>query len=89
MFVSGDGKTEKLASGLLKPFLTHLKVAEEQANQGLQSIKVKVEKWKNAGNWFNKGTLERFDIFDTYFIRSIANIIVISQFTLCNTISID
>ncbi|ONK75130.1 uncharacterized protein A4U43_C03F13680 [Asparagus officinalis] len=60
LFVSGDGKTEKLASGLLKPFLTHLKVAEEQASQGVQSIKVEVDKWKNAGNWFNKGTLERF-----------------------------
>ncbi|XP_020273229.1 probable GPI-anchored adhesin-like protein PGA55 isoform X2 [Asparagus officinalis] len=60
LFVSGGGKTEKLASGLLKPFLTHLKVAEEQANQAVQSIKLEAEKRKNAGTWFNKGTLERF-----------------------------
>jgi len=65
LFVSGGGKTEKLASGFLKPFLTHLKVAEEQANQAVQSIKLEVEKQKNAGTWFNKGTLERFDPLKT------------------------
>lgn len=60
LFVSGDGKTEKLASGLLKPFVTHLKVAEEQVAQAVQSIKLEVEKHKNVGKWFTKGTLERF-----------------------------
>ncbi|ONK81416.1 uncharacterized protein A4U43_C01F28860 [Asparagus officinalis] len=35
-------------------------VAEEQANQAVQSIKLEAEKRKNAGTWFNKGTLERF-----------------------------
>ncbi|KAF8401137.1 hypothetical protein HHK36_014441 [Tetracentron sinense] len=60
LFVSGDGNTEKLASGLLKPFVTHLKVAEEQLVQAVQSIKLEVEKSKNAGTWFTKGTLERF-----------------------------
>ncbi|KAG1342590.1 hypothetical protein COCNU_05G008190 [Cocos nucifera] len=60
LFVSGDGKTEKLASGFLKPFITHLKVAGEQASQAVQSIKLEVERRKNSGTWFNKGTLERF-----------------------------
>ncbi|XP_058078709.1 uncharacterized protein LOC131227036 [Magnolia sinica] len=60
LFVSGEGKTEKLASGLLKPFVTHLRVAEEQVAQAVQSIKLEVEKRRNAGTWFTKGTLERF-----------------------------
>lgn len=61
LFVSGDGMTEKLASGLLKPFLTHLAVAEEQAAQAVLSIKLEVERRKNVGTWFTKGTLERLE----------------------------
>lgn len=60
LFVSGDGNTEKLASGLVKPFMTHLKVVEEQAALSVQSIKLEVDKCKNADSWFTKGTLERF-----------------------------
>ncbi|GMY34825.1 hypothetical protein FCV25MIE_34975 [Fagus crenata] len=60
LFVSSDGNTEKLASGLVKPFVTHLKVAEEQFALAVQSIKLEVEKRKNAESWFTKGTLERF-----------------------------
>ncbi|KAJ6799195.1 uncharacterized protein M6B38_208010 [Iris pallida] len=60
LFISGDGKTEKLASGFLKPFLTHLRFAEEQASNGVLSIKLEVGKRKNACTWFNKGTVERF-----------------------------
>ncbi|XP_008800453.2 uncharacterized protein LOC103714814 isoform X2 [Phoenix dactylifera] len=60
LIVSGDGKTEKLASGFLKPFTAHLKVAEEQASQAVSSIKLEVERRKNGRTWFNKGTLERF-----------------------------
>ncbi|XP_022715339.1 uncharacterized protein LOC111274727 isoform X4 [Durio zibethinus] len=60
LFVSSNGITEKLASGLVKPFVTHLKVAEEQVALSLQSIKLEVEKSKNAETWFTKGTLERF-----------------------------
>lgn len=59
LFVSGDGTTEKLASGFFKPFASHLKVAEEQASQAVQFIKLEVERQRNAGTWFNKGTLER------------------------------
>ncbi|XP_022723389.1 uncharacterized protein LOC111280356 isoform X2 [Durio zibethinus] len=60
LFVSSNGNTEKLASGLVKPFVSHLKVAEEQVTLSLQSIKLEVEKCKNAETWFTKGTLERF-----------------------------
>ena len=59
LFVSRAGKTEKLASGLVKPFVTHLKVAEEQATLAVQSIKLEVKQCKNAESWFTKGTLER------------------------------
>lgn len=58
LFVSGRGRTEKIASGFLKPFITHLKVAEEQSAQ--PSIKLQVEKRGNGAAWFNKGTLERY-----------------------------
>ena len=59
LFVSSDGNTEKLASGLVKPFVTHLKVAEEQVALAVQSIKLEVDKCRNAETWFTKGTLER------------------------------
>ncbi|XP_024026690.1 uncharacterized protein LOC112093105 isoform X3 [Morus notabilis] len=60
LLVSSGGYTEKLASGSVKPFLTHLKVAEEQVALAVQSIKLESEKSKNAETWFTKGTLERF-----------------------------
>ncbi|XVE51815.1 hypothetical protein DITRI_Ditri02bG0071200 [Diplodiscus trichospermus] len=60
LFVSSNGDTEKLASGLVKPFVTHLQVAEEQVALSLQSIKLEVDKCKKAKTWFTKGTLERF-----------------------------
>ncbi|CAN6451344.1 unnamed protein product [Victoria cruziana] len=60
LFVSGEGKTEKLASGLLKPFVSHLRVAEEQVGQAVQTIKLEVQKSQEGGTWFTKGTLERF-----------------------------
>lgn len=59
LFISRDGSTEKLASGLVKPFVTHLKVAEEQVALSVQSIKLEIERHKTAGEWFTKGTLER------------------------------
>ncbi|KAA8540219.1 hypothetical protein F0562_024218 [Nyssa sinensis] len=60
LLVSSAGNTEKLASGLVKPFVTHLKVAEEQVALAVRSIKLEVDKCKNAETWFTKGTLERF-----------------------------
>ncbi|KAM7254641.1 hypothetical protein ACFE04_004021 [Oxalis oulophora] len=60
LLVSSNGNTEKLASGLVKPFVTHLKVAEEQSTQAVETIRLQVEQWQGAENWFTKGTLERF-----------------------------
>lgn len=59
MFVSSNGNIEKLASGLVKPFVTHLKVAEEQVALAVQSIRLDVKHGKNVEMWFTKGTLER------------------------------
>ncbi|XP_038898888.1 uncharacterized protein LOC120086349 [Benincasa hispida] len=60
LFVSSHGKTEKLASGSVKPFVTQLKVAEEQFAHAVQAIKLEVERGGNDNAWFTKGTLERF-----------------------------
>ncbi|KAK9756028.1 hypothetical protein RND81_01G068100 [Saponaria officinalis] len=60
LFVSYDGTIEKLASGLVKPFVTHLKAAEEQVESAGKSIKLDVKRCENAETWFTKGTLERF-----------------------------
>ncbi|XP_011072663.1 uncharacterized protein LOC105157864 isoform X2 [Sesamum indicum] len=60
LFVSSGGSTEKLASGLLKPFVANLKVAEEQVSSAAQSVRLEVGRRKNAEAWFTKGTLERF-----------------------------
>lgn len=59
LFVSSGGSTEKLASGLLKPFVTHLKVAEEQVASAALSIMLDPGWHKNAEAWFTKGTLDR------------------------------
>ncbi|KZV46677.1 hypothetical protein F511_36761 [Dorcoceras hygrometricum] len=59
LFVSSDGSTEKIASGLLKPFVAHLKFAEQQIASAARSVKLEVGRRKNT-SWFTKGTLERF-----------------------------
>ncbi|KAJ9548776.1 hypothetical protein OSB04_021319, partial [Centaurea solstitialis] len=46
LFVSSGGNTENLTSGLLKPFVSHLKVAEEQVAFALQSIRFEVDTHK-------------------------------------------
>lgn len=60
LLVSSDGITEKLASGLVKPYLDHLKAAEEQAAHPVQSIRLEIDRHRNAERWFTKGTFERF-----------------------------
>ncbi|KAH9290513.1 hypothetical protein KI387_034630 [Taxus chinensis] len=59
LVISSGGVTEKLASGLLKPFLSHLKTAEEQIEKGGYSIVLEVASGDER-SWFTKGTLERF-----------------------------
>ena len=74
MFVRSEGNTEKLASGSVKPFVTHLRVAEEQVALAVQSVKLEVEKYKNAEAWFTKGTLERLAQIKAVVCSGISNI---------------
>ncbi|CAA0816158.1 Unknown protein [Striga hermonthica] len=60
LFVSSDGTTEKIASGLLKPFISHFQIAEEQLSSFSPSVKLEVGRQRNTETWFTKGTLERF-----------------------------
>ncbi|CAE6223046.1 unnamed protein product [Arabidopsis arenosa] len=59
LLVTANGKTEKIATGLLDPFLAHLKTAKDQLEKGGYSIILKPEASDNAA-WFTKGTIERF-----------------------------
>ncbi|CAH2037183.1 unnamed protein product [Thlaspi arvense] len=55
LFVSSDGETEKLASGLIEPFVNHLSVLKSQS-----SFRAEVGKNENDKSWFTRRTLERF-----------------------------
>lgn len=59
MVISANGKTEKIASGLLNPFLAHLKTAQEQMAKGGYSIILEPDPDSDV-SWFTKGTVERF-----------------------------
>ncbi|KAI3466135.1 hypothetical protein Pfo_022798 [Paulownia fortunei] len=52
-------KSEKIASGLLEPFLSHLKSAKDQISKGGYSITLQPAS-SDAASWFTKATLERF-----------------------------
>ncbi|KAH7295042.1 hypothetical protein KP509_27G030100 [Ceratopteris richardii] len=62
LFAVASNVTEKLASGLLKPFLLHLQAAEEQLAKGGYSIKLQPPAGLKS-SWFTKGTAERFVSF--------------------------
>lgn len=53
-----NGRKEKIASGLLNPFLAHLKVAQEQIAKGGYSITLEPNPEIDAP-WFTSGTVER------------------------------
>ncbi|KAJ0966507.1 hypothetical protein J5N97_023424 [Dioscorea zingiberensis] len=59
LVIISNGKTEKVATGLLNPFLTHLKAAEDQIVKGGYSITLEPDLNKDT-EWFTKGTVERF-----------------------------
>lgn len=59
LLVAAQGLTYKLASGLFKPFVAHLRAAEEQLARGGYSIRLVPPDPSNA-SWFTKGTMERF-----------------------------
>lgn len=59
LVISAKGKTEKIASGLLVPFLSHLKTAQEQIDKGGYSLLLQPRSDSDT-TWFTKGTVERF-----------------------------
>ena len=59
LVISANGKTEKIASGLLNPFLAHLKTAQEQMAKGGYSIILEPDPDGDV-SWFTKGTVVRF-----------------------------
>ncbi|XP_009382002.2 COP1-interacting protein 7 [Musa acuminata AAA Group] len=59
LVIIANGKTEKIATGLLNPFLAHLKAAQDQIDKGGYSIVLKPDLESDAA-WFTKGTMERF-----------------------------
>lgn len=62
LIITANGKTEKIASGLLNPFLAHLKTAQDQIAKGGYSIILEPKPGSDA-TWFAKGTVERFVLF--------------------------
>ncbi|KAK9087335.1 hypothetical protein Syun_029729 [Stephania yunnanensis] len=59
LVLTANGKTQKIASGLLGPFLAHLKTAQGQIAKGGYSITLKPDPGSDSV-WFTKGTMERF-----------------------------
>ncbi|GJN40394.1 hypothetical protein PR202_gb29601 [Eleusine coracana subsp. coracana] len=59
LVVVANGQKEKIASGLLNPFVAHLKVAQEQIAKGGYSITLEPDLEVDAP-WFTRGTVERF-----------------------------
>lgn len=58
LIVVGGGVSERLASGLLEPFLSHLKSAKDQISKGGYSITLRPP--SAHAPWFTKATLQRF-----------------------------
>lgn len=52
------GNSEKLASGLFEPFISHLKFARDEISKGGYSITLRPP--SHAAPWFTKATFERF-----------------------------
>ncbi|KAL3626442.1 hypothetical protein CASFOL_029991 [Castilleja foliolosa] len=57
LIIIANGKKEKIASGLLNPFIAHLKTAQDQIAKGGYSISLEPD---TDAAWFTKATLERF-----------------------------
>ncbi|KAJ7981700.1 COP1-interacting protein [Quillaja saponaria] len=58
LVIFAGGVSERLASGLLDPFLSHLKSAKDQISKGGYSITLRPV--GSHAPWFTKGTLQRF-----------------------------
>ncbi|CAN1147206.1 COP1-interacting protein 7 [Linum perenne] len=62
IFAGGGGGSEKLATGLLQPFVSHLKTANDQISKGGYSIILRPSSSSpnSSTPWFTKSTLQRF-----------------------------
>ncbi|CAL0326572.1 unnamed protein product [Lupinus luteus] len=58
LIIAGGGVKERLATGLLEPFLCHLKSAKDQICKGGYSITLHPA--STHAHWFTKATLQRF-----------------------------
>ncbi|KAE9585211.1 hypothetical protein Lalb_Chr25g0286571 [Lupinus albus] len=58
LIIAGGGVNERLATGLLEPFLCHLKSAKDQISKGGYSITLHPA--SAHPHWFTKATLQRF-----------------------------
>ncbi|KAJ0101774.1 hypothetical protein Patl1_04598 [Pistacia atlantica] len=58
LVIFAGGSNEKLASGLLEPFLSHLKSAKDQISKGGYSITLRPV--GSDASWFTKATVQRF-----------------------------
>ncbi|KAI4986966.1 hypothetical protein ZWY2020_019596 [Hordeum vulgare] len=59
LIVIANGRKEKIASGLLNPFVAHLKAAQDQIAKGGYTILLEPDPAADAP-WFTRGTVERF-----------------------------
>jgi len=59
LVIIANGKTEKITSGLLDPFLAHLKTAKDQIAKGGYSIRLEPDPGTDT-TWFTKDTVERY-----------------------------
>ncbi|XP_076939350.1 uncharacterized protein LOC143608011 [Bidens hawaiensis] len=59
LYILANGNKEKIASGLLNPFIAHLKTAQHQIAAGGYSVLLAPEAGTNA-TWFTKSTVQSF-----------------------------
>ncbi|XP_057967706.1 COP1-interacting protein 7-like isoform X3 [Malania oleifera] len=60
LVIYAAGASEMLASGLLEPFLSHLKAAKDQISKGGHSVTLRPPSTAAGASWFTKATLQRF-----------------------------
>lgn len=67
VFIFAGEASESLLTGLVKPFVAHIRVAQEQVERGSHIIRLDPSMGNNRGLmdrayiWFTKGTVERFE----------------------------
>ncbi|KAH9626504.1 hypothetical protein KSS87_022131 [Heliosperma pusillum] len=59
LVIFAEKSNEKLAYGLLEPFIAHLRSAKDQISKGGYSVTLRPPSPENS-HWFTKGTLQRF-----------------------------